>query len=139
MFWRYLIRLLTVNQPLPAPPPLSIGGKKPGGIGGKGNKKRVKMTKEQYKAVVRAQREAAKPAKKLIHLLINFRSHNWERYPKQFTEVLKCIKKGEEIFDSGGLWYFYQLEGDNWRQPRFPYAIRVGFSYNRDTEPDLPF
>jgi hypothetical protein len=77
------------------------------------------MEKKQYKAVIRAQREARRPAKKLIHLLINYRSHNYVRYPKGFTEVMSDIKKGHILFDYDAIWRFYEIEGDRWRQPNF--------------------
>ena len=97
------------------------------------------MKKEQYKLVIRSQKEAAKPAKKLIHLIINFRSHQHERYPKDFIHIVRQIKKGSKLFDCDGLWYFFQLEGNKWRQPNFDtrYALRGNFI--RETESDLPF
>lgn len=96
------------------------------------------MNKQQYKAIVRAQKQQRKPAKKLIHLLINYRSHNYARYPNQFTEIAKDIKRGSKLFDCDGLWYFYQLEGDKWRQPDFNQRNLIK-NLVRDAEFDLPF
>lgn len=99
------------------------------------------MKKEQYRAVIRSQKEAAKPAKKLIHLIINFRSWRHERYPKDFVQIARQIKKGSKLFDCDGLWYFFQLEGNNWRQPNFDTrnSIRGNFIRETETESDLPF
>ena len=97
------------------------------------------MEKKQYKAVIRAQKEAAKPAKKLIHLLINYRSHNYGRYPKDFIAIVRMIKSGSKLFDSDGLWYFFQLEGDRWRQPNFDTNRMSIYSFRRPVEDELPF
>jgi hypothetical protein len=75
--------------------------------------------KKQYRAVIRAQKEAAKPPSKLIHLLINYRSHNFVRYPPKFIETAKQIKAGRLLFDYSALSYFISIEGDRWRQPKF--------------------
>lgn len=42
------------------------------------------MTKQEYKAVQSAQRSAEDRDIKLIHLLINYRSHTGDRYPKGY-------------------------------------------------------
>lgn len=97
------------------------------------------MEKKQYKAVVRAQKEAAKPPKKLIHLIINFRSHRHERYPKDFIQIARMIKKGSKLFDYDALWYFFQLEGNNWRQPNFDTRYTLRGNFIRETESELPF
>jgi len=96
------------------------------------------MEKEQYRAVVRAQKKAGKPAKKLIHLIINYRSHNYVRYPKDFIEIARHIKNKSKLFDCDGLWYFFQLEGDRWRQPNFSPRNFVK-NYCMEIESDLPF
>jgi hypothetical protein len=95
------------------------------------------MTKEQYRAIIRAQKEAQKPAKKLIHLIINYRSHAYVRYPQKFIEIARLIKTGSKLFDYDGLWYFFQLEGDRWRQPNFNHCRH--FSGCMDIESELPF
>lgn len=78
------------------------------------------MTRKQYRAIVVAQKEAMSLSKtKLIHRIINFRSHNYVRYPERFTEIAKQLKSKSILFDYGGLWYFFQLEGNNWGQPNF--------------------
>lgn len=97
------------------------------------------MRKEQYRAVVRAQKKAGRPAAKLIHLMINFRSHTHVRYPHKFTEIVRHIKSGAKLFDCDGLWYFFQLEGDNWRQPNFSPRQSWPKNQNMETESDLPF
>lgn len=80
------------------------------------------MTKQQYKEFIRLQKKQAKPCDKLTHLLINYRSHNSLIYPPEFTKIMKEIRKGQKLFNSGGLWSFYQLQGNNWRQPSFSYS-----------------
>ena len=96
------------------------------------------MKKEQYKAVIRAlKKQQSGRGQKLIHRLINYRSHNEGRYPKQFIKYAIEIKNGIILFDSMGIWYFTLLEGDDrWRQPNFE-ANRL--TYSRPIESDLPF
>jgi hypothetical protein len=96
------------------------------------------MEKEQYRAVIRAQKEAKKPAKKLIHLIINYRSHTYVRYPYKFIEIARHIKTGSKLFDCDGLWYFFQLEGDRWRQPNFS-TRRIIRNGCMEIESDLHF
>lgn len=97
------------------------------------------MEKKQYKAVIRAQKEAAKPAKKLIHLLINYRSHNCGFYPKDFIAIARMIKSGTKLFDGDALWCFYRLEGDKWRQPNFNTERISIHLFPRPEDDELPF
>jgi len=97
------------------------------------------MTKDQYKTVIRAQKKSAKPAPKLIHLIINHRSHQNVRYPKDFIHIAREIKKGAKLFDYDGLWYFYQLEGDKWRQPNFTNKRPYIKNNCMEIESELPF
>lgn len=63
------------------------------------------MNKKQYRAIVRAQKRQNKPCGKLIHLLINYRSHiDWnELYPYGLLDTMRKVKRGEWVFDGMAL------------------------------------
>ena len=95
------------------------------------------MTKEHYKIAIRSQKRLQRRPTKLIHLLINFRSHNYERYPPDFTGVMRECKRGSKLLDYAGLWLFLATEGNRWNVP----SNERKRSYNivRSNESELPF
>ena len=101
------------------------------------------MKRSQYRAIVVAQKKQQNPPKKLIHLLINFRTQNWTRYPQGFTDMMRDIKRGSKVWDYDALYYFIQSQGTCCHQPLFnhPQYVRLPKEINecRDFESDLPF
>jgi hypothetical protein len=101
------------------------------------------MKRSQYRAIVVAQKKQQNPPKKLIHLLINFRTQNWTRYPQGFTDMMRDIKRGSKAWDYDARYYFIYSEGTQYNQPIFnpdPH-LRLPKEINecRDFESDLPF
>lgn len=99
------------------------------------------MNKKQYRAVICAQKQSKKTRKKLINLLINYRSHLYFRYPNNFLSVMRDIKNRTIEWDYDALNCFMnKIESVEYTSPRFG-----GYwSYKRpntpmETESDLPF
>lgn len=99
------------------------------------------MDKRQYRAFVRAQKLMQRPPKKLIHLLINYRSKRAERYPFEFIHMMRQVKIGSKLWDYDALIYFIYREGAIFNTPSFNYSTHRSSKMNtpRETESDLPF
>jgi hypothetical protein len=100
------------------------------------------MTKEQYKAFVRAHKNQDHREIKLVNLLINYRSFNTHsRYPQGMYRTLMECRKGQKMLNYGGVWHFNVLTSRGYDQPSF-YAARFGncLRANRDNDnPEIPF
>ena len=81
------------------------------------------MNKKEYRAAVVAHKKIQKQ-KRLINLLINYRSKTSNLYPPGFIETMMQIKEKRIGFDFGGLWYFVRNEGNCWDQPSFNCQLR---------------
>jgi hypothetical protein len=97
------------------------------------------MTKQQYKTVQSAQRRAEKREIKLIHLLINYRSHTGERYPKDFISIMRNIRLKRTWLDSHGVWFFRKYVPHKWFQPDFSSRLLYYGNMNRRVYDELPF
>ena len=96
------------------------------------------MNRKKYRGIVVAQKKQQNPPKKLIHLLINFRTQNWTRYPQGFTDMMRDVKRGAKLWNYDALYYFVYSEGTRYSQPFFD-NYECSVKRCRYFETDLPF
>ena len=98
------------------------------------------MNKKQYRIFVRAKKKDEQLPKKLIHLLINYRSSGHYRYPQGFIETMRWIKGGRIEWDYDALYEFTRIVSrHNYIRPYYSKHFWRRPNIAMETETDLPF